>query len=246
MSTAGMNHRSVWGRLARLPLKIIPKDARMPVMSGPMRGLRWVVGSHTHGCWLGWYEQENQHHWRRHVKPGMVVYDIGANVGFYTLMASVLVGQTGKVFPFEPLPRNLRFLHEHVRINRLANVQVREEAVSDAPGEAMFEDVPGGAMARLSERGQIKVKLVAVDALVEGGAMPAPKMVKIDVEGAEVSVLRGAERTVRAARPVLFLSTHGESVHAECLAILRGWGYRLASMNAAPLGHTREVLAEPA
>lgn len=246
LSKPPVSYRSLIGQVARWPLRVIPRSAKMPILKGPMRGLKWIVGSHTHGCWLGWYEPENQHHWMTHCRPGMVVYDIGANVGFYTLMASVLTGPTGRVFAFEPLPRNLNFLHEHVRANRLRNVTVFEDAVADQAGEAMLEEAASAAMSKLSDRGCIKVNLVALDELLAAGKIPVPNLMKIDVEGAEVAVFKGAQRLMREHRPVLFLSTHGEDVHARCLDVLRGWGYRLSSMNAATLETTREVLALPA
>lgn len=222
MASVLPNGQTRWGQLIRWPLRLIPPTAHMPILAGPLRGLRWTVGSHTHGCWLGSYEKTNQVHWVRHLKPGMVVHDIGANVGFYTLLASVLVGPSGRVVAFEPLPRNLEFLHGHSGRNRRDNVRVIEAAVADAPGEATFEDVAHGSMAKLSARGSIRVRLVALDELVERGEIPEPQMMKIDVEGAEVAVLKGAARLIARARPTLFLSTHGADVHAACLALLGG------------------------
>jgi len=245
MAGALPNEQTRLGHWLRLPLRLIPPSANMPILAGPLRGLRWTVGSHTHGCWLGSYEKANQIHWERHLKPGMAVFDIGANVGFYTLLASVLVGPSGRVVAFEPLPRNLGFLHGHVSRNRRDNVRIIEAAVAEVPGEATFEDVAHGSMARLSTRGSIRVKVVALDDLTDRGEIPEPQMMKIDVEGAEIEVLKGATRLIQRARPTLFLSTHGADVHAACLTLLGGWGYRCTAMDNEPIECSREVLAVP-
>src|SRR5256885_1092969 len=80
------------GKLARAPLHLIPSKAVLPILQGPGRGLRWIVGSYNHGCWLGSYEYEKQVVLQRLVQKGNVVYDIGAHVGFFTLIFSRLVG----------------------------------------------------------------------------------------------------------------------------------------------------------
>src|SRR6266436_706615 len=124
-----------FGRVLRWPLQWIPQDAVVPILQGPCAGMRWIVGSSTHGCWLGSYEYEKRKLFEELVGPGDVVYDIGAHVGFYTLLASVLVGHTGRVVAFEPSPRNLAYLRRHLAMNRLNNVTVVEGAVYDHDGE---------------------------------------------------------------------------------------------------------------
>ena len=70
------------GRLIRLPLKLIPKSKVMSIRSGPTKGMKWIVGNGIHGCWLGTYELDKQNAMMKYLKPGMTVYDIGANSGF--------------------------------------------------------------------------------------------------------------------------------------------------------------------
>jgi FkbM family methyltransferase len=230
------------GRLARLPLRLIPKGATLPVMQGPLKGARWIAGSHVHGCWLGSYEMEKQLAFGRDVKPADVVYDIGANVGFYTLLASRLVGTAGHVYAFEPLPRNLALLRKHVAINNLSNVTVLPQAVSDKPGEALFSTNADPAQNGLTDQGDIRVQVTAIDFLLDRGEIKPPKLMKIDVEGAEAMVLRGAAKAIATHHPTIYLATHNDDVHRECLQILRGHDYTLSSMDAEPLETTREVL----
>src|SRR5882757_5029521 len=88
------------GRLLRLPLKLIPASAILPIMQGPGRGLKWIVGSYNHGCWLGSYEFEKQVIIPKIVRPGDVVCDIGAHVGYFTIIFARLVGPAGAVYAF--------------------------------------------------------------------------------------------------------------------------------------------------
>jgi hypothetical protein len=106
---SGITARSVVGKVLRLPLRLIPKNKVMRIRQGKMKGMRWVAGSHTHGCWLGSYEFDKQVFMAERLRPGGVFLDIGAHVGFYTLLGSRLVGDEGKVISFEPCPRNIAY-----------------------------------------------------------------------------------------------------------------------------------------
>ena len=138
MNFSALSDRSWVGRLARLPLRAIPPEMKLPILQGRLRGKKWIAGSSVHGCWLGSYEYNKRQVFEKVVASGSVVFDIGANVGYYTLLAAVLVGPRGKVVAFEPVPDNLRYLKEHLRLNHIANVSVIEDAVSDDSGEIFF------------------------------------------------------------------------------------------------------------
>ena len=97
-----ISSRSYLGRVMRLPLKIIPGNAVLPILQGPLRGARWVVGSGTHGCWLGTYELPKVELFAGTIQEGMTVFDIGAHAGYYSLIASRAVGGAGHVVAFEP------------------------------------------------------------------------------------------------------------------------------------------------
>lgn len=112
-------------QVARLLIKkIIPKQAIVPILQGKLRGKRWIVCSYGPSCWLGIYEYEKRVLFEKLVKRGDIVFDIGAHVGFYTLLASELVGKNGKVLAFEPLPRNLSYLKRHLKLNNCQNVEI--------------------------------------------------------------------------------------------------------------------------
>jgi FkbM family methyltransferase len=234
---------TVPGRLLRLPLRLVPKRAILPILSGPARGCRWTAGSTTHGAWLGTYEAEKQGAIVRHLAAGAVFYDIGANVGVYTLLASKLVGDNGQVVAFEPLPENLAFLRRHIELNRCANVRVVEAALSDRSGSGMLATEGHRSMGRLTTGGSVAVAVLALDAAVARLGLPLPGVLKMDIEGGEAAALRGAGRTVDSSRPTIFLSTHGRTVREECLAWLRGRAYVVAPLPGDETGE--EWIARP-
>jgi len=212
---------SLAGRLLRLPLGLIPRGVTMPVMRGPMRGLRWITGSHTHGCWLGTYEPVVEALLLPHFGPGTVFYDLGANVGYYALMAARL-GAT--VVAVEPLPRNLHYLRRHFEINGLAATIV-ETALLDVEGSARMTANPGPSFARISEHGQ-SVGATTLDLLVYRDHLSRPSLVKCDVEGSEAAILRGAVRLLHEDPPAAWLiETHGPERARECAARLAEAGY---------------------
>lgn len=218
------------GRVLRWPLRLAPRGRAVPVLIGPARGLRWVVGVGLHGCWLGTYEWRKQARFAAAVTPGAVVYDIGANTGFYTLLAARRAGAGGVIHAFEPNPRNLAPLREHVRLNRPCPVTVHALALSDRAGALAFEDT-GSFTGRLAQQGDLKVRAVPLDHLVNVERLAPPTLLKIDVEGAELSVLQGARDTLAQHRPMIFLATHGREIQAACRQLLADWGYRLAPLD---------------
>lgn len=243
MNSAALSADTFLGRILRQPLKLVPAQMPMPILQGRLRGKRWIAGAHTHGCWLGTYEHEKQKLFALEVKEGDTVYDIGANAGFYTLLASVLVGPIGHVYAFEPLPRNVNFLREHLSLNQITNVDVVEAAVADKDGEEYFDDSAGAAMGHLAASGNKRVKTVVIDELVNKKMLPAPASLKIDVEGAEFLVLSGAKKVLQEIRPKIFLSTHGPAVHLQCCDLLKRLDYKLHPVGAKDVANSDEIFA---
>jgi len=238
-----LSSSSAMGRALRYPLRLLPPSSAVPIFLGRLRGKRWIVGSSIHRCWMGMYEYEKQKLISRMVQPNTTFYDIGANVGFYTLLGSVLVG-TGKVFAFEPVPRNLSFLRRHLALNHVQNVEVLEFAVSNENGTALFEVEETNAMGHLAERGNIKVQTATLDSLLQQRRIQPPDYIKMDIEGAELPALRGAEQCIRQYRPLIFLATHGREIHAECCQLLESWGYECRVLESSP-NELGELLACP-
>lgn len=135
------------------------------------------------------------------LRPGDVAFDIGANVGAYTVLFAQWVGAAGKVHAFEPAPDAFRGLQRHIELNHLDEIVVaRRVAVSDQIGEAGFVGTGSEGTNHLlsqseSEARVIRVSTTTVDAVcAESGV--CPRLLKIDVEGAELAVLRGARHTI--------------------------------------------------
>ncbi len=161
----------------------------------------------------------------------MKVYDIGANVGFYTLFMSRFVGPEGKVFAFEPLPRNIQFLKQHVTLNLIENVHIFECALGDKSGEALFDTHQNVFEGKISLKGDLKIKMYSIDDLIHDHLIEPAALVKIDVEGGEFSVLVGGTNYFRTVKPVIFLATHGKEIHNRCCQLMKEWGYNIYSID---------------
>jgi FkbM family methyltransferase len=186
------------------------------------------------GFLLGTAEPHLQRIIREYVARGDTVYDIGANLGYVSLSLAKCVGPGGRVIAFEPVPQNAAAFRESVRINRLANIQLMECAASDSSGESVIRIAGNSSTASLvwhrndPSASEIVIKTVSIDELVESGEMGHPKFVKIDVEGAEGSVLKGMRRTLAASNPVLFIEC-SDLGRETTWHMLRELGYRCQS-----------------
>ena len=245
MNFSRINYQSFLGKLIRLPLRLIPKKTRMPILQGRLRGMKWIVGSGEHGYWLGSYEYQKRRAFEKNIGKNAIVYDIGANVGYFSLLAAVLTGSQGQVFAFEPLPRNVDFLKKHISINNLDNIQVIEAAVADHDGRATFAYGASTAMGHLGEGGELEVSLVSLDSLLKKGKIFPPDFIKIDVEGAEFEVLQGARSLINQHRPTLFLDTHHRESHQKVIKFLSDKGYQFEILDGKPLTQTKELIAHP-
>jgi FkbM family methyltransferase len=259
-SQAGLISRTIWrtaniypgsafGRLLRLPLRLIPKGTEIRVMRGPMKGVQWISDSSNATCWMGVYESEKQRAFCKLVGPGQVMFDLGANVGFYTLLASRLVGDGGRVVAFEPAKRNIPYLRRHLAMNRITNCDVIEAAVSSKDGTAFFDVSTLPVTGHVSENraeSDYEVATVTLDDLVNHDAVPGPNVIKCDIEGGEYEALIGARDTLRRCRPVILLATHGAEVHSRCCRLLSDLGYNLKGLTEEKeISATSELVAYP-
>ena len=248
MTSLDVDHfvsRANWlGRSLRWPLDRLPKEMAMPILSGPLLAQRWIVGAGIHRCWLGTYERQKQHAIAKHLERGMVACDIGANAGFYSLLMARAVGKEGFVYAFEPQPENLIYLRRHLQLNAARNVVASGEAIADFVGEANFAANRNSYQGSLDAGGNIRVPVMTLDHLFTIGRLQPADLVKIDVEGAEFSVLQGAQKFLKRFRPVLFLATHGADVHQRCCEFLRDCGYRLRTLDGdSDVSRVDEVVA---
>lgn len=144
----------------------------------------------------GIHEPETTNYLKTNVKPGSTVVDIGANVGYFTLLFARLVGDSGRVIAFEPDERVFPILKENVRMNNYHNISLDRRAVSDCDGQQKFfissHLSRSGLTARRNTKTITEVETVKLDNL----NLEQVDWVKIDVEGSEISVLKGMKSTI--------------------------------------------------
>lgn len=232
------------GKSLRFPLSVLPKTSVFPIMQGPARGLKWVVGSGVHGIWLGSYEADKQQLLSKLPLKGTSALDIGANVGFFSILLSRMVGSSGKVIAFEPLPRNRDFIHKHIQLNKIENITVNSVAVGDTNQMMRFATSRYHEQGYLSEDGDLEVPVITLDSLSN---FESPvSLVKIDVEGAEASVLKGGKSFFNSQRPKILLATHGKNQAEECKEILQSYSYTITRISKDLYGkYCDEWFAEP-
>lgn len=217
------------------------------VSIGPLRGMVFRVGPVTGlSPWYSGAERAHQRAFQRFLRPGMVAIDVGANWGLHTLLLSRLVGPTGHVVALEPYPPAFAELQWHVRANRCENVTPVPMAAGDRDGEAWF--VPGlsaseGRLADPPLNGEpvgncLRVEILRLDTLVSRLGLNRLDLIKIDVEGAEGKVLRGAEQVTARFRPVFVIDLHTPEQDLLVGRWLTERGYRLKRLSGPPIRRT--------
>ncbi len=230
------NNLSISQRLLRLPLRLIPSSAELPILGGINRGRKWIVGSNVRRCWLGTYERPMQLLIARRIRLGMAVWDIGANVGFHTLAFSNAVGLGGSVTAIEPQCQNVGFLQRHLELNHSGNVSVLQCGVSDRASICSFSVGRHSSEGRLEPSAtSYKIPTVTLDDYAFSYDGGVPDLMKIDVEGAESAALKGAVKILEERGPEIWLALHGEEQRVECGCILEQRQYRFYDLSGERL-----------
>ena len=208
---------------------VLPYGSTAPILHGACRGMRFRVTPESGYSMMLGYERDHQRFIVPKVRPGMTVYDIGANVGQYALLFSRLVGPTGRVISFEPFPPAFERLEENVKLNDIRNVTALNLALADQTGQLSFSTAPGASsMGKLSNveltfenaaNPKIQVETDRLDNIVS--RYGAPDLLKIDTEGAAAVILRGAKDTLRAHKPAVYIELHGPEEQSAVSALMR-------------------------
>jgi FkbM family methyltransferase len=211
----------VAARAVRLLLRRLEKGAlRVPQgrAGGLLFDMRYLPISHAHAGSIasGGLESSVQEALVRHLGRGGAFYDIGANVGFFSLLGARLVGlDQGRVYAFEPAPDNAEAIRRNAELNGAGNISVITKAVAAQTGVARLQIVDDQSWSKLVETGEhpnrqeeIEVETAALDDLLARREILPPTVVKIDVEGAELSVLAGMRRTIEEHRPTIICELH--------------------------------------
>ena len=215
---------------------------RISVAAGGLTGVTLLLDlQEEKDYWLGTYEPELQSAIAELAVPGMVAYDVGANIGYISILLARRAGEKGRVFAFEALPANLERLRQNLALNGLlAQVQVVEAAVTERSGPVEFLVGPSGGMGKAAGsagrqteyKQSIGVAGLALDDYVYTQGNPPPQVVKMDIEGGEVLALPGMRRLLKEAHPSILLELHGPEASQAAWEELSQVGYCIRRMEA--------------
>lgn len=221
MRSTPLERRIAWERRGRLAFfRWLVHRADVSILGGIGTRLRLDAaslspsGAQSYPVLIGTHETQVQEALIRSVGPGGVVWDIGANIGYMSLIAARIVGAQGTVVALEPDPDCAAAIRRHAELNEMPNLHVVEAAAAARNETGELIVVADPLWSRLASVGEhdlatrrIDVRLIALDDL----EAPTPDVIKIDVEGSELDVLAGMPRLLREARPVVICEMHGKN-----------------------------------
>ncbi|MCW5553484.1 MAG: FkbM family methyltransferase [Verrucomicrobiae bacterium] len=217
------------------------------VDAGPARGLRYPITlPDDKGIWTGTYESDLATRVAAATRRDEPALDIGGWRGFFG--GVMALAGASRVHIFEPMPANCAQIRRMIELNPVLPIELVEAAVSDAEGSLEFVLMPESSMGKLTTSSfqqenqsgrRIQVRTVSLDALLAAGRIQPPSVIKIDVEGAELLVLRGALNLLATHRPTLFMETHSTELARDCRALLEQTGYdvRVLERNVRDICH---------
>jgi FkbM family methyltransferase len=230
--------------------RIPPAESQVFACQGVLEGYRMCIDwnrfrSFVYGTW----EPEVTCAISSTAKPGMTVIDIGAHIGYYTLIFAKCVGATGRVVAFEPLTVNFCLLRKKIELNKLRNVQAFPQAVFSRMQEMIItvpDDLPNsgdGSVYHARGTKRFSVPAIKLDTFCASSGL-LPDILKMDVEGAEYDVLMGAEQTIARCHPRLFIELHhfnGNFTTHPVPPLLGSWGYQIQWIDRSEM--TSHILA---
>ena len=159
----------------------------------------------------GTYEKLEAKIMEEKIKVGNITVDVGANIGLHTLNMARIVGNTGRVFAFEPDPSNFEILEKNVKINNYQNIILEQKAVGDKNGRTTLYQSDHPGMHRIfpqtkQAKGQVQVALTSLDKyFIDSNLADKINFIKIDVEGLEFSVLKGMKNILKNNKKIKIL-----------------------------------------
>ncbi len=225
----------------RLSHRLVPsgKPLWVQIRAGAAEGLWMELHPRTaRDYYEGRAEPDVQQVLQQYLRPGMVFYDIGANIGFFAFIAARLVGKDGRVFAFEPEPELVTRIKRHIQRNGLTSVSVVEAGVWSRTGMAtLIRSDPAlspergtGSLSVTARSGDsFSVASIALDDFLQ--VAPPPHLIKCDAEGAEVEVFRGATRLLTRHKPGIVCEIHSRANLQSLRDLLPGYGYRITELS---------------
>ncbi len=233
-----VHHRGQW-RVHALLRYLLDANVNCE-MEAERAGLRWVLNPSDYPqrnlFWLGEHDRWDTYHIKKLLPKGAVVCDVGANFGYYSLVLAAFLKGNGRLFAFEPNPTTRIRLERNIALNDLGDViAVIPYALSDEPGTLRMTSIgasnTGGAY--ICRAGETEIEVTTLDSICARQQLTRLDFVKIDVEGFEARVLRGADYCLRTFQPILLVELMSEqleragSTPAEVASLLRDYGYVL-------------------
>lgn len=157
------------------------------------------------------YERKESALIRLMLQPGDVFWDVGASIGYYTLMAAARVGESGRVIAFEPFPPALERIERNISLNPFKNIRVVRAASGSSAGTVRIyfdRDIPDGVATLAptsSQTSSIQCEQLSLDHFLNSSGERPPNILKADIEGAETSMLKGASLILQSANPPILL-----------------------------------------
>lgn len=240
--------------IGRLPLihSWMNESSIFTVRGGVLKGLKiWHRPVNGFSMIFGRYERRVTRFLESNVGRGDYCLDAGSHVGHVSLILSRLVGSAGRVFAVDPLHENMETLRKSMGFNGIRNIETVETALGETTGSAYGDIHANVSMARLSPDTSPDGKtnafpITTIDALVKARAIPKMNFIKVDVDGFELKLLKGAATTLRQFKPKLLLEIHGfidRTLGREIHDFLAPLGYRFFELEGAPLSRD-EVLSK--
>ncbi len=194
------------------------------IAGGPLRGCKFYLDMQSEkDYWLGTYEVALLESVGKLIQPGWVVYDVGANVGYLTVLFAKLTGKNGKVYAFEPLPANIERLVKNVEANDVKEqVIVCPYAIGDRRDEVVFylgnsDDtgkvetiVTANEKETKENKDKLIVEMITLDEFAEQNTDHYPQLIKMDIEGAEVLAIKNMQRILQTIKPFMIIEIHSK------------------------------------
>lgn len=214
----------------------------VPIESGPMKGMSLAVSEHiSHAHIRGTYELDTQLAVDRLVSPGFVCYDLGASIGYLSLL---MARKAKWVYAFEPTKHAAVEITKHAAANQLHNITVVPSPVSDCVKTVRFtvnENAYGSRIASpRSKWPTVDLATITLDDFVKSN--PQPDFIKIDVEDEEAKVLEGARSILRQRKSSLCCELHSEESARHVQRILSEYDYKLTDLSGGPFRITLPVV----
>lgn len=212
------------------------------IESGPLKGMILAVDEHvSHAHIRGTYELETQLAIDRMVQPGFVCYDLGASIGYLSLL---MARKAKRVYAFEPASHAAAEIRKHAAANHLENITIVPSAVSDSVRTVRFTQNENTYGSRIAE-GQskwptVELTTITLDDFVQNN--PMPDFIKIDVEDEEARVLQGARSILAQRRTTICCELHSENSAREVQKILEEYRYKIDDLQGRPLSIAGPVI----